>query len=818
FSGSNISLSGDITGGNAKFSKAAFGGAEPTNEYNILAPGNSRFGTATFDGPVTFLGTVTEAEEREFTTSERYFTINNNEAGSGITGGSAGMYVKRGSQPNFEVGFYEDTQTYRIGLLGDLQAVATRQDSPLSNGMPFWNSTAKRFDTAAGLSFSAGVLNAPGKIKAGGEISTGAFSVKLNDVGTPLDAGAVDLGLIIKGNNEHSLLFKSISTGVYGFTLSDHLNLANTKGIYQNNVVRLDGSGNATLATITSSTGNFSVSGSTNMFLNTGGDIVFNNTGNDILPFDKYAKNLGSAQYKFLTLHAAELWVETLVASEVRATVGGRLLTGPTTELVADLAPGDTTIKVKHNNLNLNQILQMEGGGNVEFMRVSSAYTPIPGGYYQYTVARNLDATGANQWYAGAAVFNTGGIGDGFIDQYSISGMKSSNQKGPTIVGNIRNSLTYNDWTEYWAIGNLEGLYGYAAKTMGVALGKYIPATGQATQNGSYWTIDSTNGIRLNLVKAGVQRVGIQADNNGNMTLPGLDVGAIQGADWNTNLTNIPAILGVPSGKGLFLSSTYFGYYDTNSWKSAFKSDGSGLLAGGNIHWNTAGDVTVKGYLFATSGGFGNTADEPIISIGGYGFSFVNRPAQAAQALSSNSILIGKITGSANSAIKLTKTESNSTSGLFGYTSAGTEAFALRLDGTTNIAGFTFNERRFAAPNVTSGTHTHSLSIDAYSSSTVPSIGVHLDFNTELPVGEGRKYLSFGTIKKTSMTAGAYTFGIAFYNENTPYFLLSESTQRIGGFNFTGNEFTAIGDTTAITGGILRTAASGERVELNGND
>jgi hypothetical protein len=87
-------------------------------------------------------------------------------------------------------------------------------------------------------------------------------------------------------------------------------------------------------------------------------------------------------------------------------------------------------------------------------------------------------------------MFNTGQAGNGFIDLYSLRGVKSSSQAGPTIVGNIRNSSTFNDWSEAWAIGNLNGLYGYGANTVGVGLGKY--ASGQPNI-----VIDPTNGVRL---------------------------------------------------------------------------------------------------------------------------------------------------------------------------------------------------------------------------------------------------------------------------------------------------------------------------------
>ena len=68
------------------------------------------------------------------------------------------------------------------------------------------------------------------------------------------------------------------------------------------------------------------------------GDIVLDPTGLDVLPGAGYEVNLGALTNKYLTLHAAELWVETLVAQETMATIGGRILVGPTTMLTSDLS------------------------------------------------------------------------------------------------------------------------------------------------------------------------------------------------------------------------------------------------------------------------------------------------------------------------------------------------------------------------------------------------------------------------------------------------------------------------------------------------
>lgn len=61
---------------------------------------------------------------------------------------------------------------------------------------------------------------------------------------------------------------------------------------------------------------------------------------------------------------------------------------------------------------------------------------------------------------------------------------------GPGIVMNVRNSTTFNDWSEHAAIGNLSGTYDYAGDTYGVAVGKYSPTT-------SWLGADAAQGIRI---------------------------------------------------------------------------------------------------------------------------------------------------------------------------------------------------------------------------------------------------------------------------------------------------------------------------------
>lgn len=325
-----------------------------------------------------------------------------------------------------------------------------------------------------------------------------------------------------------------------------------------------------------------------NMTVQPVGDVIFDPTGNDLLPTTGYDLNLGSLAKKYLTLHAAELWVETLVAQNTIATIGGRVLVGPTTTLTADLSDVATSIQVKHNQIANGDRLYLEADGKVEFLAVTSGASGSAGAY-TYTVTRNLDGSGANTWYAGDAVLNTGTTGDGYIDLYSVSGVNAGSTVGPTIVGNVRTGTTYSNLEPRWAIGNLNGVYGYSADTYGAAFG----------DNSNAWVkIDPTNGVRIGENTTTY----FQVDPSGTATF----AGAITAASGTIGGWTIGANL-LSAGSGsttVGISSASTGgddirFYAGNGTASSapFRVTEAGAL--------TASNATITGTVTAASGAIG---------------------------------------------------------------------------------------------------------------------------------------------------------------------------------------------------------------------
>jgi hypothetical protein len=69
-------------------------------------------------------------------------------------------------------------------------------------------------------------------------------------------------------------------------------------------------------------------------------------------------------------------------------------------------------------------------------------------------------------------------------------------------------------------------------------------------------------------------------DSTANTKLSGIAAGATVGATWGSNLYSVPGYLGTPGSAGLYISSTYMGYYNGSSWLSYIDSSGNCKFVG----------------------------------------------------------------------------------------------------------------------------------------------------------------------------------------------------------------------------------------------
>lgn len=250
------------------------------------------------------------------------------------------------------------------------------------------------------------------------------------------------------------------------------------------------------------------------------GDITLEPAGTDVLPLGNAGIDMGDYNRMWRTLYASELYVETLVAQDVLATIGGRIMVAPTTKLIADLSSSATTIDVEHNNLTGKYVIMKTAPGGMaqtETFKISgSSPSSITGGYRYNITSRNLDGTGANAWVEGDAACSVGGsVGEGFIDLTSTSTVL--NHAGPTMAIYARTGTgNWNDLKPTVAVGQLSSFVDYSSSDkFGIAIGNDI--TLAITNGFKGLTADNTNGLRMfntpiELYSGAEKRVKISSD------------------------------------------------------------------------------------------------------------------------------------------------------------------------------------------------------------------------------------------------------------------------------------------------------------------
>ena len=140
------------------------GGELPSHYVNTV--GNQGIGgNKTFAGNVTIQGDlVVNGESITVNTTtveveDNLLVINKGEVGNGVTAGEAGILVDRGTATDYKFVWEETSQAFKIGEIGGLQKVATREDAPTIAGIAVWNDTADRFDTTLDVKVDSIQLN-----------------------------------------------------------------------------------------------------------------------------------------------------------------------------------------------------------------------------------------------------------------------------------------------------------------------------------------------------------------------------------------------------------------------------------------------------------------------------------------------------------------------------------------------------------------------------------------------------------------------------------------------------------------------------------
>lgn len=136
--------------------------------------------------------------------SDNILLINSEETSPGVSLNLAGIEIDRGSSTNFQAVFEESSDSFKIGFIGDLQSIATRENSPLNNGVMVYNGPLNRLDSVNSISipitFSSGVLSS--------NSSTGSLIVS-GGVGISQDIH-LDKRIYIKGSTYDNYISSDI--------------------------------------------------------------------------------------------------------------------------------------------------------------------------------------------------------------------------------------------------------------------------------------------------------------------------------------------------------------------------------------------------------------------------------------------------------------------------------------------------------------------------------------------------------------------------------------------------------------------------------
>jgi len=128
---------------------------------------------AAIGGDLTINGSLYVVNTGTLDVSTGFVRLNTGLTGVPPSTLQSGIVIERGSEEPYVILYDESNQTFRIGIAQETstgyldastQAVATRQDFPVINGIAVWNDTLNRFDTYNALTFDGQLLTIDGSI------------------------------------------------------------------------------------------------------------------------------------------------------------------------------------------------------------------------------------------------------------------------------------------------------------------------------------------------------------------------------------------------------------------------------------------------------------------------------------------------------------------------------------------------------------------------------------------------------------------------------------------------------------------------------
>jgi len=226
---------------------------------NLVLTGNATVeGNLYVEGNTTILDTnITEFEDN-------ILLLNRKETGAGVTLNQSGLEVDRGTLENYRMVYNDIDGSFKIGLISNLQSVATREDLPLQNGVMIWNNNLKRLDSSNTISIDMKLISTTNSSSAsnGSFVLSGGLGIKKDVV--------IDGGIYLCGNTNNN------RSSIYTNTTTNSLHFTSIQDIYLTTSNKIVIPYNKILAFGDTTQNIFADNSTKNLYINSAGHIDFN--------------------------------------------------------------------------------------------------------------------------------------------------------------------------------------------------------------------------------------------------------------------------------------------------------------------------------------------------------------------------------------------------------------------------------------------------------------------------------------------------------------------------------------------------------------
>jgi|694.fasta_scaffold09093_3 hypothetical protein len=260
-----------------------------------------------------------------------------------------------------------------------------------------------------------------------------------------------------------------------------------------------------------------------------------------------------------------------------------------------------------------------------------------------------------------------------------------------------------------------------------------------------------------------------------------------------TGLINRPPVVLVGSTSGLYLGSSYLGYYNGTDWKTYMANNGNFYLSGPGTNALTwaNGVLTINGIINVTGGDAATSASA---------FTMATNSANTAQSNASASAFTmagGAYTNASASAFTIAGGA---------YTNASSSAFIMAAGAYSNAshsaylsANTAYTNAKTIADNIANGSYSGGTLISGQSIVSPIIAGADGYFSNTVKVG-GTSALTISGLNKAIYSGAGnwYNADTGFYINDGGYFSLSNKLN----FNAANNTLTVNGNITTISGNI----------------